>query len=166
MSNVPNLASLNFLRSCPVANLRFIDVSDRPRFDFKALASSVRRSNTLRSLVVKLAAINFATESLKKYLCPAKALERVCLLSNTELQPSNAERIVEDMAGQLPSIVYLHIHYVNSETGRDISVTWIRLPEGDAGVQSRRGKVIPGKACIMCSTQTFTALVKPRRRDL
>ncbi|KAH7935862.1 hypothetical protein HPB52_014431 [Rhipicephalus sanguineus] len=166
LSNVPNLASLNFLKSCPVANLRFIDVSERPRFDFKALASSVRHSNTLRSLVVKLAAIDFDTASLQNCLSPVGALERVCLLSRTSLQTSTAERMVEAVAGELPSILYLHIHYVDIETGRDTSVTWMRLPEGDAGPRSCRGKVMSGKPCIMCSTQTFIALVKPRRRDL
>lgn len=45
-----------------MANLRFIDVSDIPRFDFKALASAMHHSNTLRSLVVKLKAIDCATE--------------------------------------------------------------------------------------------------------
>ncbi|XP_037528248.2 uncharacterized protein LOC119405486 [Rhipicephalus sanguineus] len=99
LSNVPNLASLNFLRSCRVANLRHIDVSEKPRFDFKALASSVHRSDTLRSLVVKLAAINLDTKSLKNSLCPANGLERVCLLSKTTLQTSAAERIVEAVAG-------------------------------------------------------------------
>ncbi|KAH7984041.1 hypothetical protein HPB52_016506 [Rhipicephalus sanguineus] len=166
LSNVPNLASLNFLKSCPVANLRFIDVSERPRFDFKALASSVRHSNTLRSLVVKLAAIDFDTASLQNCLSPVGALERVCLLSRTSLQTSTAERMVDAVAGELPSILYLHIHYVDIETGRDTSVTWMRLPEGDAGPRSCRGKVMSGKPCIMCSTQTFIALVKPRRRDL
>ncbi|KAH7935789.1 uncharacterized protein LOC119405110 [Rhipicephalus sanguineus] len=166
LSNVPNLASLNFLKSCPVANLRFIDVSERPRFDFKALASSVHHSNTLLSLVVRLASIDLDTESLKNSLCPARALERVCLLSKTKLRTSAAERIVEAVASQLQSILYLHIHYVDIETGRDTSVTWMRLPEGDAGAQPRRGKVMSGKPCIMCSTQTFIALVKPRRRDL
>ncbi|KAH7983737.1 hypothetical protein HPB52_014040 [Rhipicephalus sanguineus] len=166
LSNVPNLGSLNFLSSCRVANLRFIDVSERPRFNFKALASSVHRSDTLRSLVVKLAAIDLDTESLKNSLCRAEALERVCLLSKTKLQTSAAERIVGAVAGQLPSILYLHVHYVDIETGRDTSVTWMRLPEGDAGAQPRRGKVMSAKPCIMCSTQTFIALVKPRRRNL
>ncbi|KAL1443378.1 hypothetical protein MTO96_007466 [Rhipicephalus appendiculatus] len=143
LSNVPNLASLNFLKSCPVANLRFVDVSDSPRFDFKALASCVHHGDTLRSLVVKLAAIDFDTESLKESLCPAEALERVCLLSKNKLQTSNAQRVVEDTADQLPSILYLHIHYVDIETGRDSSVTWIRLPEGNAGapVSSRKSDV-------------------------
>lgn len=86
LSNLLSLASLSFLKSCPVANLRFIDVSDIPRFDFKALASAVHHSNTLRSLVVKLKAIDCATEYLTTCLCPVKSLERVCLLSKTELQ--------------------------------------------------------------------------------
>ncbi|XP_037285407.2 uncharacterized protein LOC119178322 [Rhipicephalus microplus] len=166
LSNLLSLASLSFLKSCPVANLRFIDVSDIPRFDFKALASAVHHSNTLRSLVVKLKAIDCATEYLTTCLCPVKSLERVCLLSKTELLTSNAERTVEVMAGQLPSILYVHIHCADSETGRDTSVTWMRLREGHAGTHSRRGKVMLGKPCIMCSTQTFIALVKPCRRDL
>ncbi|KAH7935795.1 hypothetical protein HPB52_013594 [Rhipicephalus sanguineus] len=166
LSNVPNLASLNFLKDCPVANLRFIDVSEKPRFDFKELAGSVHRCDTLRSLVVKLAAIDLDTESLKNSLCPAEALERVCLLSKTELQTSVAEQVVEALAGQLPSIFYLHVHYVDIQTGRDTSVTWMRLPEDDAAAQPRRGKVMSAKPCIMCSTQTFIALVKPRRRGL
>ncbi|KAH8008787.1 hypothetical protein HPB51_004177 [Rhipicephalus microplus] len=95
-----------------------------------------------------------------------KSFERVCLLSKTELQTSNAERTVEVMAGQLPSILYVHIYCVDSETARDTTVTWMRLREGHAGTHSRRGKVMLGKPCIMCSTQTFIALVKPCRRDL
>nr|XP_037285407.1 uncharacterized protein LOC119178322 [Rhipicephalus microplus] len=143
LSNLLSLASLSFLKSCPVANLRFIDVSDIPRFDFKALASAVHHSNTLRSLVVKLKAIDCATEYLTTCLCPVKSLERVCLLSKTELLTSNAERTVEVMAGQLPSILYVHIHCADSETGRDTRRdldALARRPRGDS-LSSRKSDV-------------------------
>ncbi|KAH7935870.1 hypothetical protein HPB52_014439 [Rhipicephalus sanguineus] len=59
LSNVPNLASLNFLECLQVSCLRFIDVSAGPRFDFHALAKVVRYGNILHSLVVKLQSIGF-----------------------------------------------------------------------------------------------------------
>ncbi|KAH6941158.1 hypothetical protein HPB50_014457 [Hyalomma asiaticum] len=165
LSNVPNLVSLDFLGSCPMPDLRFIDVSDQPRFDFKALAQAVRHNDALRSLVVKLPDIDFDIESLKECLPPARALERLCLLSRTKLDTSTAETTVEALAGLLPSIFYVHIHYVD-EAHAESAVTWIRLSEGDAEDVPRRGKVIAKKPCIMCSTQTFIALAKPRYRVL
>ncbi|KAH7935799.1 uncharacterized protein LOC119405108 [Rhipicephalus sanguineus] len=161
LSDVPNLASLTFLESCPVAHLRFIDISDEPRYDFGALSRAVRNSRTLRSLVVKLSHIDFNSESFESSLSPAEALERLCILSKTKLRSRKAQRIVKAMACHIPSIFYLHIHYVNIETNKETNATWIRLPEGDTGGQSFRGK-----PCIMCSTQTFIALIKPRCREL
>ncbi|KAL1423457.1 hypothetical protein MTO96_021069 [Rhipicephalus appendiculatus] len=49
LSNVPHLASLDFLKSCPVSHLRFIDVSDRRRFDFRALVCSLHHRMVLCS---------------------------------------------------------------------------------------------------------------------
>ncbi|KAL1416968.1 hypothetical protein MTO96_027360 [Rhipicephalus appendiculatus] len=65
LSNMPHLASLDFLKICPVPHLRFIDVSDRLRFDFRALACSIRHGQILRSLVVKIAHIDFDIGFLK-----------------------------------------------------------------------------------------------------
>ncbi|KAL1469186.1 hypothetical protein MTO96_004901 [Rhipicephalus appendiculatus] len=166
LSNVPNLVSLKFLRSLQVAHIRFIDASDVPRFDYKALSKALRSIETLRSLVVKITLINFSDRSFETSLCTATALERLCLLTKTKLPDSRAQMVVEGMARQLHSIFYLHIHYVNLETGSETSVTWIRRPEGEAADPSSRGTVMSGKPCIMCSTQTFVALAKPRYREL
>ncbi|KAH6941643.1 hypothetical protein HPB50_021024 [Hyalomma asiaticum] len=100
-------------------------------------------------------------------LCPANALERLCIVTTTKLNASKAKMIVASMGRQLPSIFYLHIHYVDVETRTMTSVTWIRASEGDVAEEwSRPGKVMLGKPCIMCSTQTFVALPKPRCREL
>ncbi|KAH6941166.1 hypothetical protein HPB50_014465 [Hyalomma asiaticum] len=165
LSNVPNLLALGFLRSYPAAHLRFIDYSTHPRFHFKALLRPLRHSNALRSLVVKLTSIDFNTVPIQLSMYPPRALERLCLLSESKLRTSNAELAVESMANQLPSIFYLHMHYVDeADTGSN--VTWIRLPGGQPEGQPRRGKVMQRTPCIMCSTQTFIALAKPRCREL
>ncbi|XP_075731698.1 uncharacterized protein LOC142795780 [Rhipicephalus microplus] len=161
LSNVPNLASLTFLERCPVAHLRFIDISDEPRYDFGALSKAMRYCTNLRSVVVKLSAIDFESESFQNSLCPAEALELLCILSYTGLRSSKALLIVQQMAYLLPSIYYLHIHFVDVETDEETSATWIRLPGGDT-----EGRSFIGKPCIMCSTETFIALVKPCRREL
>ncbi|XP_037515623.1 uncharacterized protein LOC119392543 [Rhipicephalus sanguineus] len=166
LSNVPRLVSLNFLRRLQVPHVRFIDDSDIPRFDYRALSRALRSSETLRSLVIKMALINFDEPSFESLLCPARALERLCLLTKTKLEASQAQQAVQAMARQLPSIFYLHIHYVDIETHSETSVTWIRLPEGEVAGPSSRGRVMPGKPCIMCSTQTFVALAKPHNREL
>ncbi|KAH7983569.1 uncharacterized protein LOC119392421 [Rhipicephalus sanguineus] len=166
LSNLPNLASLDFLQCLQVSHLRFIDVSAKPRFDYTAFSEAVRSNDNLRSLVVKFRDINFRDESFESSLRPAKALEHVCLLTKRELMPEVAEKVVESMALQLPSISYLHIHYVDRGTFTEASVTWIRLPESDTADEPDQGKVMQGKPCIMCSTQTFIALAKPRSREL
>ncbi|KAH7935546.1 hypothetical protein HPB52_009675 [Rhipicephalus sanguineus] len=43
LCNVPNLASLTFLESCPVAHVRLIDISHEPRYDFRALSKVYNR---------------------------------------------------------------------------------------------------------------------------
>lgn len=163
-SNVRRLTSLEFLQRLQVSHLRFIDDSTTPRFDYRALAGAVRHNDTVRSLVVKFPDIHFGEDSFKSSLCPAKALEHLCLLTKSEMHPEVAEEIIQSMAAQLPSISYLHIHYVDTTTSEPTTVTWIRLCEDSA--QSQRGKVLQGKPCIMCSTQTFVALSKPRSRVL
>ncbi|XP_049514988.1 uncharacterized protein LOC125941540 [Dermacentor silvarum] len=166
LCNVPNLASLDFLRNCHVAHLRYVDIDDKPRFDYmslaKALCADVHVS--LRSLVVKFGNIDFYDANFTTSLCTAVFLERLCLLSDTRLPPRFAEEMIKGMAIQLPSISYLHIHYVD-EVGKEARLTWIRVLDDSAG-KSQREQVIAGKPCIMCSTQTFIALSKPRRREL
>ncbi|KAH7984040.1 uncharacterized protein LOC119393561 [Rhipicephalus sanguineus] len=166
LSNVPNLVSVNFLPHFKMPHLRFIDGSDVPRFDYRALSRALRSSKTLRSLVIRMALINFNELSFVTLLRPASALERLCLLTKTKLQASKAEMVVQAMARQLPSIFYIHIHYVDIETDSETTVTWIRRPEGEAARPSSRPSVMPGKPCIMCSTQTFVALAKPLYREL
>ncbi|XP_049514989.1 uncharacterized protein LOC125941541 [Dermacentor silvarum] len=164
--NVPNLASLSFLGSCQVPHLRFIDIDDNPCFDYNSLAKAIctNLNDSLRSLVVKIGSLNFLHPSFTSSLCGAVFLERLCLLSNTRLQSQVAESVIKSLAVKLGSISYLHMHYVD-EAGREARLTWIRLLDGIAG-QSHRGEVMAGKPCIMCSTQTFIALAKPRRREL
>ncbi|XP_075528825.1 uncharacterized protein LOC142560534 [Dermacentor variabilis] len=166
LCNVPNLASLDFFLNCQVPYLRFIDVSDNPRFDYLSLAKALCTNvNTcLRSLVVKFANIDFYDANFVTSLYPALFLKRLCLLSNTRLSSSCAEERIKALAAQIPSISYLHIHYVD-EAGKEARLTWIRLPEDAAG-NSEQAKVMTGKPCIMCSTQTFVALSKPRRQAL
>ncbi|XP_037287764.2 uncharacterized protein LOC119180734 [Rhipicephalus microplus] len=166
LSNVPNLLSLEFLRRFWVCHVRFIDDSDKPRFDFRALSNVLCSSRTLRSLVVRMVFIDFTEQSFETFLCPGSALERLCLLTRTRLPSSRAQMVVEGMASQLPSIFYIHIHYVDLDTGSETNMTWIRRPEGEATDPLRPGIVIPGKPCIMCSTQTFVALAKPLYRKL
>ncbi|KAH6941368.1 hypothetical protein HPB50_017107 [Hyalomma asiaticum] len=146
LSNVPNLLALRFLHGYPAAHLRYIDVCAQPHFNFKALLRPLRDNITLRTLVIKLADIDFNAAS-------------------NQLATSHAELIVEKMARQLPSIFYLHIHYVD-EAGIGSNVTWIRLPEGEGKGRTRLGRVMQRTPCIMCSTQTFIALAKPRCRQL
>ncbi|KAL3251403.1 hypothetical protein MRX96_055150 [Rhipicephalus microplus] len=166
LSNVRNLVSLDFLRCVWVAHVRFIDDSDEPRFDFSALSRILRYSATLRSLVVKLAFIDFCEQSFENSLYPGTALERLCLITKTKLQSSKAQTVVEDMASRPPSIFYIHIHYVDVDTGSENSMTWIRRHEGEAVARPSRASAMPGKPCIMCSTQTFVALAKPLCRQL
>ncbi|KAH6941369.1 hypothetical protein HPB50_017108 [Hyalomma asiaticum] len=138
-----------------------------PRFDYGALCKALRANDTVRSIVVKLPDINLAEGSFETQLCPANALERLCIVTTTKLNASKAKMIVASMGRQLPSIFYLHIHYVDVETRTMTSVTWIRASEGDVAEKwSQPGKVMLGKPCIMCSTQTFVALPKPRCREL
>ncbi|XP_037527831.1 uncharacterized protein LOC119405109 [Rhipicephalus sanguineus] len=162
ISNVPSLASLDFLECLRVSHVRFIDVSDKPRFDFAALAKVLRSNDTLRFLVVQFRYAAFGEQCFQTSLRPAKALQRLCLLTQSELVSEAAEGIVQSLAHQLTSLFYVHMHYVKRGTLGETSVTWIQLPEGDAKGQSRRGKVVQGVPCIMCSTQTFVALAKPR----
>ncbi|XP_075731728.1 uncharacterized protein LOC142774712 [Rhipicephalus microplus] len=166
LSNVPYLVSLNFLRSLQVSHVRFIDASDAPRFDYKALSRALRTNATLRSLVIKIAFINFSQRSFENLLSPARALKHLCLLTTTKLQAEKAHKVVEAMARQLQSIFYIHIHYVDVETGSETTATWLRRAEGEAEASSSQGTVMQGKPCIMCSTQTFVALAKPYYREL
>ncbi|XP_075731697.1 uncharacterized protein LOC142774704 [Rhipicephalus microplus] len=166
MSNVPSIASLDFLERLRVSHLRFIDISDKPRFDFAALSKVLSSNDTLRFLVVKFRNAPFSTESFQATQLGAKALQRLCLLTQMELMPEVAEGIVESLALQLTSLLYVHMHYVKSGTLGETNVTWIRLPGADAEGQSRRGKVMHDSPCIMCSTQTFVALAKPRAHKL
>ncbi|XP_037288857.2 uncharacterized protein LOC119181718 [Rhipicephalus microplus] len=166
LSNVPNLVSLDFLQCLSVSHVRYIDDSDVPRFNYRALSSALSSSVTLRSLIVKMALIDFYEQSFETFLYPARALERVCLLTKKKLQSPNVRIIVEAMARRLPSIIYIHIHYVDRHTGMDTSMTWIRRTEGIAAGLPVRESVMPGKPCIMCSTQTFVALAKPLYREL
>nr|XP_050024154.1 uncharacterized protein LOC126518347 [Dermacentor andersoni] len=164
--NVPNLASLSFLANCQVPHLRFIDVSDNPRFDYNALSTAICTSlnDCLRSLVVKFANLNLLDPGFTTSLNDVMCLERLCLLSNTRVQSQVAESIIKSLAHKLGSISYLHIHYVD-EAGKEARLTWMRSLDGVAG-QSHRGKIMAAKPCIMCSTQSFIALSKPRRREL
>ncbi|KAH6941464.1 hypothetical protein HPB50_018356 [Hyalomma asiaticum] len=108
-----------------------------------------------------------AIEPADTLLCPANALERLCILTTTRLHASKAEVIVASMARRLPSVFYLHIHYVDIGKDTRTSVTWIRVSQSDTVEEwSQPGKVMQGKPCIMCSTQTFVALPKPRCREL
>ncbi|KAL1482016.1 hypothetical protein MTO96_034074 [Rhipicephalus appendiculatus] len=91
-----NMADLD-IRCFQVAHLRFIDVSNKPRFNYTALSKAVRSNDTLRSLVVKFGSINFRDESFESFLRPAKALERLCLLTKSELMPQIAEKVVASM---------------------------------------------------------------------
>lgn len=166
LSNVRNLVSLNFLAHFKMAHLRFIDDSNVPRFGYKALSTALRACEALRSLVIRMSLIEFCVPSFETLLSPVSALERLCLLTKNKLRASYAEAVVEAMASQLPSIFYLHIHYVDVETGSKTSTTWIRLPEGETAGRPSKGKVMSGKPCIMCSTQTFVALAKPRYREV
>ncbi|KAH8034898.1 hypothetical protein HPB51_003185 [Rhipicephalus microplus] len=132
LSNVPNLVSLDFLQCLSVSHVRYIDDSDVPRFNYRALSSALSSSVTLRSLIVKMALIDFYEQSFETFLYPGRALERVCLLTKKKLQSPNVRIIVEAMARRLPSIIYIHIHYVDRHTGVETSMTWIRRTEGVA----------------------------------
>ncbi|KAH7935791.1 uncharacterized protein LOC119405111 [Rhipicephalus sanguineus] len=166
LSNVPNLVSVNFLPHFKMPHLRFIDDSDVPHFDYRALSMTLSSSKTLRSLVIGMALINFSEMSFEFLLCPAIALERLCLLTKTKLATWKAHLVVEAMARQLPTIFYIHIHYVDVETGSETTVTWIGRHEGEAAGPSSRPSVMQKKPCIMCSTQTFVGLAKPHYREL
>ncbi|KAH6941168.1 hypothetical protein HPB50_014467 [Hyalomma asiaticum] len=169
LSNVPRLASLNFLERLKVPHVRFIaryDIEDT-HIDYRAFCNALRGNDTVRSIVLKLPDIKLEEESFETLLCPAKALERLCILTTAKLKASKAEMIAASMARRLPSIFYLHIHYVDVVMGTKTNVTWIRASEGDVAEEwSQPGKVMRGKPCIMCSTQTFVALPKPRCREL
>ncbi|XP_065305574.1 uncharacterized protein [Dermacentor albipictus] len=166
LCNVPDLASLSFLGNCQVPHLRFIDVSNNPRHDYNALATAIctNLSRCIRSLVVKFANVNLLDPGFTTSLNDAMSLEHLCLLSSARVQSQVAESIIKSLAQKLGSISYVHIHYVD-EAGKEARLTWMRLLDGIAG-QSHRGKVMAGKPCIMCSTQSFIALSKPRRREL
>ncbi|KAH7971125.1 hypothetical protein HPB49_019128 [Dermacentor silvarum] len=166
--NVPNLASLSFLGSCQVPHLRFIDIDDNPCFDYNSLAKAIctNLNDSLRSLVVKIGSLNFLHPSFTvRVPCAARYFWSACAYCPTRgCSRRFAESVIKSLAVKLGSISYLHMHYVD-EAGREARLTWIRLLDGIAG-QSHRGEVMAGKPCIMCSTQTFIALAKPRRREL
>ncbi|KAH6941152.1 hypothetical protein HPB50_014451 [Hyalomma asiaticum] len=166
LSNVPKLASLDFLRHFHARSLRFIDVSERPRFDYKALSNFLRHNTHLISLVVRLANIGFNEAFFQTSMTPGLALQRLCLLTRSKMKPELAEHRVVTMAQQLPRIFYFHVHYVDSDTDIEATVTWIRLPDDEVADVLQQGKVMHNAPCIMCSTQTFIALVKPHVREL
>ncbi|KAL1423449.1 hypothetical protein MTO96_021061 [Rhipicephalus appendiculatus] len=90
LSNVPNLVSLDFLRRFWVSHVRYIDDSDKPRFDYRALSSVLCSSRNIRSLVVRMAQVNFHELSFENFLCPLNILQRLCLLTKTRLHSSKS----------------------------------------------------------------------------
>ncbi|XP_049514305.1 uncharacterized protein LOC125941326 [Dermacentor silvarum] len=118
LCNVPNLASLDFLRNCHVAHLRYVDIDDKPRFDYmslaKALCADVHVS--LRSLVVKFGNIDFYDANFTTSLCTAVFLERLCLLSDTRLPPRFAEEMIKD--GHPTTVHFLPAHSLRGRSGQ------------------------------------------------
>ncbi|KAH6941318.1 hypothetical protein HPB50_016248 [Hyalomma asiaticum] len=138
-----------------------------PNKAYNAFCKAICSNDNIRSIVIKLPYICFRARSFETSLCPANALERLCILpTNCSLKGSEAAAVVARLASNLPSAFYVHIHYVDFDSKENESVTWIRLPDSDEANRSNRAKTMWGKPCIMCSTQTFIGHPKPRSRQL
>ncbi|KAH6941169.1 hypothetical protein HPB50_014468 [Hyalomma asiaticum] len=112
LSNVPQLTSFNFLGCIRVSHVRFIgDHGFRdPNKAYNAFCKAICSNDNIRSIVIKLPYICFRARSFETSLCPANALERLCILT-TNCSPQGIGSGGDSRTtGQQSSICILRAH--------------------------------------------------------
>lgn len=160
LSGVPSLASLRFLESCKVDELRLVDCGISSLDDFADIGDLLLRNANLRFLVLRDSALALGTTTeLMDNVTRVRWLRYLCLLTEAPVSDEAAEEHVQQLVAQLPKLKYLHVHYRHIEHGTQQQVSWVR----HTGPQTS-GTLIPGGPCVLCSTATFIGLNKPLNR--
>ncbi|KAL1424430.1 hypothetical protein MTO96_020217 [Rhipicephalus appendiculatus] len=159
LSGVPNLASLRFLMSCKVEELRLVDCRLPSLSDFVHIEGMLFSNTNLRYLVLRDSALPFGTTGLMDNVARVTRLEYLCLLTDALSSHDTATEHVKQLATRLPRLKYLHVHYRHCLDGTQQQVSWIR-PAG----QRNGGHLVANGPCVLCFTATFVGLNKPRSR--
>lgn len=160
LSGVPNLASLRFLDSCKVEQLRLADCRLPLLSDFVDIGGVLFSNTNLRCLVLRDSALPFGTTGLIDIMSRVTRLQYLCLLTDALASHDTATEHVKQLATRLPRLNYLHVHYRHSVDGTQQQVSWIRCTGQQTG-----GLLIANGPCVLCFTATFIGLNKPRRRS-
>lgn len=159
LSAVPNLASLRFLMSCKVEELRLVDCRLPSFSDFVHIGGVLWSNANLRYLVLRDSVLPFGTTGLIDNLTRVTRLEYLCLLTDALVSHDNATEHAKQLGTRLRRLIYLHVHYRHCVDGSQQKVSWIR-PAG----KPNGGHVVVNAPCLLCSTATFIGLNKPRSR--
>ncbi|XP_075736565.1 uncharacterized protein LOC142776564 isoform X2 [Rhipicephalus microplus] len=159
LSAVPNLASLRFLMSCKVQELRLVDCRLPSFSDFVHIGGVLGSNGNLRSLVLGDSVLPLGTTELIDNLTSITRLEYLCLLTDAPVSHETAIGHAEQLGARLPKLSYLHVHYRHCVDGSQQKVSWIRPARRPNG-----GHVVVNGPCVLCSTATFIGLNKPRNR--
>ncbi|XP_075736566.1 uncharacterized protein LOC142776564 isoform X3 [Rhipicephalus microplus] len=159
LNGMPRLESLLFLEHCKVDELRLVDCADVSQFT--DIGNLLALNNMLTSLLIRNAALPFGTCNLLDNMTCARRLQYLCLLSDVPVSDDIAQAHVTQLANVLLQLICVHVHYRSMETGREQRITWLR----DTVEIAKEGHFFRDGPCIICSTATFIALVKPKNRD-
>lgn len=142
-----------------VDELRLVDCADVSQFT--DIGNLLALNNMLTSLLIRNAALPFGTCNLLDNMTCARRLQYLCLLSDVPVSDDIAQAHVTQLANVLLQLICVHVHYRSMETGREQRITWLR----DTVEIAKEGHFFRDGPCIICSTATFIALVKPKNRD-
>ncbi|KAH7950169.1 hypothetical protein HPB49_020486 [Dermacentor silvarum] len=161
LSDVPKLASLQFLESSQVGTLRLSDCPDPWHPDFARLGQLLANNSALRSLVLRHDALPFGETAFLANLCHMTGLQYLCLVTALRVSGNVAATFVRELAAKMPRLKCLHVHYRATADGAEQRVTWMRR---EGAVSSSDG-VVRDAPCFLCSTATFIGLAKPVNHD-
>ncbi|KAH7951211.1 uncharacterized protein LOC119394138 [Rhipicephalus sanguineus] len=172
-SNVPDFASLDFLSTSHISELR---MSGKCKGDamahVRAVIQKVRPNALLRCLVLNFEDLDFDQDTFKD-LPMLLGLRFLCLQTPNVHSVVAVEGFIEWVASHSYSLEVLHVHFTHNITGLTERYTWVRNAETAEELQSGNdanppgpmpGTVFTDRPCVICSTQTFVGLIKPHNR--
>ncbi|KAL3195755.1 hypothetical protein MRX96_045496 [Rhipicephalus microplus] len=170
--NMTGFASLDFLSTSRISELRMSDKCDDAMVRLTTLFQKLRQNTLLRCLVVSFPHIRYNHEMYQDL----PMLQDLCFLSletSTAHDEVTVRDFIEWVASHSNALEVIHVHFPHHLTGMTERFTWVRSVEtskqSDSGDDANppdpaTGRVFTDRPCVICSTQTFIGLIKPHNR--
>ncbi|KAK8769192.1 uncharacterized protein LOC144109666 [Amblyomma americanum] len=163
---------LDFLVGSVLAELRIVDKSPNPVPDYRRLGWFLSVNPAVRTLVLSYTGLNFTHRPFQTDILKLSQLRYLCILSEETASGEYAGGIVKEMSQAMKNLKVLHLHYHNLQDVPQ-QLTWLLDAEDPLVLQGlvagppgerRPGRIVHGMPCVLCSTQTFIGLKRPRNR--